>query len=509
MQGTWGLNYLNLNTSPVASPVISKELNPVLTRSNTWTHGKAKCTRKMASTPIIVEDVAQAEELNPVLTRSNTHGKAKSKRKTTSTPIIVEDVLEALEDVHDDKEQYSNSKNWSSDDFVNLACAWSQVSQNLATMNNQKATIFLFTVRDQFNSSYVVQSMWRSYNSVNCEYKGRLNKECLIFKSIIQDLESRHHTGIGTDDFERMASNTFYQTQGKPFKLGEAYKVLETCPKWSQIHHIGHPARNVARKSNFNDSLEIGITPLDFTMLTSLPIDKYPTQLPIAHLRTYLIVIDDRSNDSMVAHAFILFMMEYLWFQTANDTVPLGYLGAVADSDETPLYEWGSTILASLYHGLDTAVTTGGAITGFLLLLEYWFYEYYGVSHPIVNNALKMTSYPCLKLTGYTGIPMDPPSNMLVHLSPTDLHAFRESGFVDCDQFVMDGERYSYDMYWHIQTQEVGHLLTDSQRMGNIDMFGPNLLRAGIIPMVVTSAEVHSLSQDFTPPDLEMGPDLG
>ncbi|KAF6161369.1 hypothetical protein GIB67_009248 [Kingdonia uniflora] len=115
-----------------------------------------------------------------------------------STPIIVEDVLEASEDVHDDKEQYSNSKNWSSDDFVNLQCVWSQVSQNLATTNNQKAATFWFK--------------------------------------------------------ERMANDTFFQVQGKPFKLREEYKVLETCPKWSQIHHIGHPGRNVARKSNFNDS---------------------------------------------------------------------------------------------------------------------------------------------------------------------------------------------------------------------------------------------------------------
>ncbi|KAF6134972.1 hypothetical protein GIB67_037499 [Kingdonia uniflora] len=167
MQGTWGLNYLNLNTSLVASPVVS---------------------------PVI------ANELNPVLTRSNTVGKAKSKRKTASTPIIVEDVLEASEEVHDDKEQYSNSKTWSSDDFMNLACAWSQVSQSLATTNNQKAATFWFKVRDQLNSFYVDQSMWRSYNGVNYAYKGRLNKECSIFRGIIQDLESRHHTGCFYSD---------------------------------------------------------------------------------------------------------------------------------------------------------------------------------------------------------------------------------------------------------------------------------------------------------------------
>ncbi|KAF6136484.1 hypothetical protein GIB67_035043 [Kingdonia uniflora] len=93
-------------------------------------------------------ELSRAEELNPVLTRSNTRGKTNSKRKKASTPIIVVDVLEASEDVHDDKEQYSNSKNWSSDDFMNLACAWSQVSQNLTTTNNQKDARFWFKVPD-------------------------------------------------------------------------------------------------------------------------------------------------------------------------------------------------------------------------------------------------------------------------------------------------------------------------------------------------------------------------
>ncbi|KAF6167531.1 hypothetical protein GIB67_031732 [Kingdonia uniflora] len=44
--------------------------------------------------------------------------------------------------------------------------------------------------------------------------------------------------------------------------------------------------------------------------------------------------------------------------------------------------------------------------------------------------------------------------------------------------------------------------------MGNIDLFGFSTLRFGITLVVVTSAEVHSVSQDFVLPDLEMGPDL-
>ncbi|KAF6176389.1 hypothetical protein GIB67_024288 [Kingdonia uniflora] len=143
---------------------------------------------------------------------------------------------------------------------------------------------------------------------------------------------------------------------------------------------------------------EIGVTPLDFTMLTSLSIGRYPTHVPyddtwsilsntrqllpnidsshiksgnfsIAHLKTYLTVAADREDDITIARAFILFMMGHLWFQTANDTVPLRYLGAVNDLDSAAQYDWGYAILASLHHGLDTTVRTGDAITGFVQLL--------------------------------------------------------------------------------------------------------------------------------------------
>ncbi|KAF6145448.1 hypothetical protein GIB67_032571 [Kingdonia uniflora] len=117
----------------------------------------------------------------------------------------------------------------------------------------------------------------------------------------------------------------------------------------------------------------------------------------IAHLRTHLTVAAEREDDITIARAFILFMMGHLWFQTANDTVPLGYLAAVNDLDSAAQYDWGSAILASLYHGLDTAVTTGGAITGFVQHLLYWFYEYCGVGHPIVKEEVKYPTYPRLR----------------------------------------------------------------------------------------------------------------
>ncbi|KAF6144386.1 hypothetical protein GIB67_024613 [Kingdonia uniflora] len=43
--------------------------------------------------------------------------------------------------------------------------------------------------------------------------------------------------------------------------------------------------------------------------------------------------------------------------------------------------------------------------------------------------------------------------------------------------------------------------------MRNINMFGPTALRAGITPVVVTSASVHYLSQDFSLPGEPEGPD--
>ncbi|KAF6176122.1 hypothetical protein GIB67_000216 [Kingdonia uniflora] len=172
---------------------------------------------------------------------------------------------------------------------------------------------------------------------------------------------------------------------------------------------------------------EIGVTLLNFTMLTSLSIGRYPTQvsyddtwsilpnasqlLPnidsshiksesvsIAHLKTYLTIEADREDDITIARAFILFVMGHLWFQTANDTVLLGYLAAVNDLDSAAQYDWGYATLASMYHGLDTAVTTGGAITGFVQLLPYWFYEYCGVGHPIVKEEVKYPAYPYLRV---------------------------------------------------------------------------------------------------------------
>ncbi|KAF6151429.1 hypothetical protein GIB67_020653 [Kingdonia uniflora] len=92
--------------------------------------------------------------------------------------------------------------------------------------------------------------------------------------------------------------------------------------------------------------------------------------ISISYLRMYLTITADWEDDITIARPFILFMMGHLLFQTANDTILPGYLAAMSDLDEAAQYDWGSTILASMYHGLDTAVTTRGAITGFSQLFE-------------------------------------------------------------------------------------------------------------------------------------------
>ncbi|KAF6161347.1 hypothetical protein GIB67_009234 [Kingdonia uniflora] len=122
--------------------------------------------------------------------------------------------------------------------------------------------------------------------------------------------------------------------------------------------------------------------------------------------------------------------------------------------------------------------------------LTYWFYEYCGVGHPIVKEERQLEGEAC--------IPLDPPLSMSPHISPAALQEMRQARFLDCEQFMVEEERETYASYWTKQTLDVGHMLTDSLRMGNIDLFGPTALKTSITPVVVTSASVHSLSQDFS-----------
>lgn len=50
-----------------------------------------------------------------------------------------------------------------------------------------------------------------------------------------------------------------------------------------------------------------------------------------------------------------------------------------------------------LYQSLDLAVIKGGHRTGFVELLQYWFFEYMTVCGYIVKESVKQSVYPRLK----------------------------------------------------------------------------------------------------------------
>ncbi|KAF6140794.1 hypothetical protein GIB67_042207 [Kingdonia uniflora] len=125
--------------------------------------------------------------------------------------------------------------------------------------------------------------MWQSYNGVNCAYKWRLNKECLIFRGIIQDLESRHHTGIGTDNFVSI-SFIFIISLSKRF-----YNLISRNV-WQTMHFFNYKANhlNLRKRTKFwklaQNSHKFSISPISpATLLGSqiLTIDRVTPPIPI------------------------------------------------------------------------------------------------------------------------------------------------------------------------------------------------------------------------------------
>ncbi|KAF6168221.1 hypothetical protein GIB67_011606 [Kingdonia uniflora] len=130
----------------------------------------------------------------------------------------------------------------------------------------------------------------------------------------------------------------------------------------------------------------------------------------------------------------------------ANDTVPLGYPATETDLDEAAQYDWGSAILASLYHGLDTAVTTGGTSLDFPNFLRM------PLQVPNGNCKYYLGDRCWRRLTGETRIPLDPPLSMSPHISQTALQEMKQAGILDCEQFVIREEQGTYASYWAEQT---------------------------------------------------------
>ncbi|KAF6163717.1 hypothetical protein GIB67_036177 [Kingdonia uniflora] len=99
--------------------------------------------------------------------------------------------------------------------------------------------------------------------------------------------------------------------------------------------------------------------------------------------------------------------------------------------------------------------------------LTYWFYEYCGVGHPIVKEEVMFSTYPRLRA-------WERGNRKKVNNQATNM-------------FMLD--RY------HIDHSTIETITWEPW--------------AGIIPVVVTSTSLHSLSQDFSLPGEPEGPDSG
>ncbi|KAF6157341.1 hypothetical protein GIB67_004279, partial [Kingdonia uniflora] len=150
-------------------------------------------------------------------------------------------------------------------------------------------------------------------------------------------------------------------------------------------------------------------------------------------------------------------------------------------------------------------VMTGDAITGFSQLFEYWFYEYCGVGHPIVKEALKITLYPCLKAweKGNMKKTNDQAGNLFTIARYLIGHWTNVS---------INWQPWGTSVALQLNNVFTASYLSRKRMSlqvpnGNYEYYMGNrcwrVLKASITPVVVISVEVHRLSPDFTLPNLE------
>ena len=53
-----------------------------------------------------------------------------------------------------------------------------------------------------------------------------------------------------------------------------------------------------------------------------------------------------------IARVFLFFCVGHIFFPTARDSVPIGWLAALEDLEIVGSYDWGSTIPARIYYSL-------------------------------------------------------------------------------------------------------------------------------------------------------------
>ena len=159
---------------------------------------------------------------------------------------------------------------------------------------------------------------------------------------------------------------------------------------------------------------ELGLTPLDFYMLTGIEVgrpDRVPVPFDSAYeeFQSYSIYLPDMAEDLVtggavtlttlqqyivdhmaseemhtpVIRAFLLYLFGSTFFSNNKGTIRLGFLAGLLDVDALHIYDYGTAILGYLYVALDTyAVQRSRQLYGFWYILPFWYYEYTANMHP-------------------------------------------------------------------------------------------------------------------------------
>ena len=162
---------------------------------------------------------------------------------------------------------------------------------------------------------------------------------------------------------------------------------------------------------------EVGITPLDFTMLTCMSVGAgdivlfdeslemfevaemyFPSHEVPSHMRLhgsdfgsggircswftdrYLKFLKEQPADYAIpvdvmyehVRAFLFYYIGQCFFKTGTSHIRLGWLRCVLDIQLMHTFDWGGVILSHLYLGLDMAVRAGrrlGSLSGFIVIL--------------------------------------------------------------------------------------------------------------------------------------------
>ncbi|KAF6169014.1 hypothetical protein GIB67_038511 [Kingdonia uniflora] len=247
---------------------------------------------------------------------------------------------------------------------------------------------------------------------------------------------------------------------------------------------------------------ELGFTPLDFVMLTGISFGR-GRELPY----------DERYSKLEEA--------EKMFPGITSSDMRYGYLAALTDYDIIGAsgFDWGTPIMAALYRGLnEVSVLKPGkvkkSITGFYVVLEYWFFEYYRVGMYLVKRYNKIEGHNQHRLTtigqvyeietsrgkhckitefleGSIGVsPIRPRYDGKLYQNLKDVN------FFDGRDYLVPDVDY-YMIYWRLVHPNPKIGCTIVKRTGNIWSVGRDLVRPDIILSPTLSLATSSQVQDY------------